>query len=516
VLRCLSRNGCIQSPELRGGLPALAQLEPDRCYLSLGFDYLSDQPLAGIRQSFECCLDQSTLSITRADTLPFRAAPVAEAPAVEVGTLAPGGAPGAREAPVPSRAADGVVRVDGARLEQLVNLVGELVIANAASGMLASQSGNEHLVESNATVTRLVEDIRDSALTLRMVPVGESFQRFDRLAVEMGHELGKEVDLTLSGGDVELDKAVAEKMGDQLMHLVRNAIDHGIETPQERAAAGKPTRGRLALNAWHESGSVIIQVVDDGRGMDLEKLLGRARAAGLVADDRRPSDEEILQFAFHPGMSTAERISQFSGRGVGLDAVRRKVESLRGRVELASEQGKGTTVSICLPLTLSIIDGFRVAVAGHSYVLSLDSVIECIEVERGSAGLADNGYTNLRGEALPLLRLRDLFGEPAPDREQRENILVVSSGRQKAGLVVDELLGEYQTVIKPLGRLFGKARGVSGATILGSGEVALILDVPQLIESAKERSGGSAQWNYRAPDTAARRQPAWNQDVVTG
>ncbi|ARU59388.1 signal transduction histidine kinase CheA [Oleiphilus messinensis] len=373
------------------------------------------------------------------------------------------------------------IKLPAHRLDELINLVGELVIATAGNATLAQQFGQSDQIEAAAHVSSLVEEIRSSALQLRMVPIGDTFSRFTRVVRDVSAELGKQIRLSISGGETELDKSVVEKIADPLMHLVRNAMDHGIETAEQRIQAGKSEAGSLHLNAYHESGSVVIEVMDDGGGLDVEKIRAKAISNGLISADDTLSEAEIFNLIMEPGFSTKEQISNLSGRGVGMDVVRRNIESLRGTIELSSKLGQGTTMRIRLPLTLAIIDGFMVQCVQSTYVIPLDMIVECVELEtRESENLKGNDYINLRGEVLPFLRLRDLFG--ARDIPQsRESIVVIQYGGKRAGLLVDRLLGEFQTVIKPLGPLFGNLQGVSGSTILGSGEVALILDVPALV-----------------------------------
>jgi two-component system, chemotaxis family, sensor kinase CheA len=378
-----------------------------------------------------------------------------------------------------------VIRVDSTKLDELINLVGELVIAGTSASVLAQRSREMLLMEANSSVGRLVEAIRDSALRLRMVEIGETFSRFRRVVHDVSLELGKDIELAITGADTELDKSVVEKIGDPLMHLVRNAIDHGIEPAEVRIQNGKPAKGTLKLNAFHDSGTIVIQVADDGRGMERERILRKAMEQGLVQPGQNLSDQEVLNLIFEPGFSTAEAVTNLSGRGVGMDVVRRNIEALRGTVGLGSQPGQGTTVSIGLPLTLAIIDGFLVGVGQSSYVIPQDMVMECLEMTGGGNGFEERGYIPLRGAPLPVLRLRKRFnvrGEP----RRRESVVVVQFAGQKAGLVVDELKGELQTVIKPLGRLFGHLKGISGSTILGTGEVALIVDVPSLIDRAMQ------------------------------
>jgi two-component system chemotaxis sensor kinase CheA len=392
-----------------------------------------------------------------------------------------------------------IIRVDAAKLDHLINLVGELVIAGAGANLLAGRSGDGALQEATALISRFVEDIRDGALRLRMVQIGETFSRYNRVVRDVGKELGKDIELTITGAETELDKSVVEKIGDPLMHLVRNAMDHGLEQPEVRIAAGKPARGALRLNAYHDSGSIVIEVSDDGGGLNRDRILHKAMERGLVSPNQKLSEQEIHMLIFAPGFSTAEQVSNLSGRGVGMDVVRRNIEALRGTVELDSEPGRGTTVRIRLPLTLAIIDGFLVGVAGASYVIPLDQVLECVELSEADRQAAHlRSYVDLRGEVLPFIRLRDYF-EHEGAWPKRENIVVVKHAGQKAGIVVDELQGEFQTVIKPLGRMFAHLRGIGGSTILGSGEVALILDVPSLLQRAASNEFPSAA----APSAAA-------------
>ncbi|MEB0140739.1 MULTISPECIES: chemotaxis protein CheA [unclassified Undibacterium] len=370
------------------------------------------------------------------------------------------------------------IRVDAERLDKLIDLVGELVIAGAGSHLRASKTRDAGLLESTMEVMRLVEEVRDSALQLRMVPIGTTFSRFQRVVRDVSLELGKDIVLEISGGDTEVDKSVVEKIGDPLMHLVRNSMDHGIESAALRQARGKPVQGTLSLNAYHESGTIIIEVSDDGGGLDRDKILAKAVERGLVAAHAQLSDKEIYALIFEPGFSTADQVSNLSGRGVGMDVVKRNVTALRGSIDIDSQSGIGSTMCIRLPLTLAIIDGFLVGVADSSFVVPLDNVIECLEMPKQSEAL---DYMDLRGEVLPFIRLRSLF-EIEGALPRRQNVVVVGYGGNKTGLVVDRLMGEFQTVIKPLGKLFNHVRGIGGSTILGSGEVALILSVPALTQ----------------------------------
>jgi two-component system chemotaxis sensor kinase CheA len=376
------------------------------------------------------------------------------------------------------------IRVHADKLDSLINLVGELVIAGAGVGLMAARNKDGAMMESVSGMARLVEDIRDGAMRLRMVEIGETFNRFRRVVRDVSKEIGKDIELVISGAETELDKTVVEKIGDPLTHLVRNAMDHGIESAGVRQSRGKPAQGALQLNAYHESGGIVIEVIDDGGGLNRDRILAKARERGLIQDGDNLSDREVWNLIFEPGFSTVEQVSNLSGRGVGMDVVRRNIEALRGTVEIESHEGLGSTFRIRLPLTLAIIDGFLMGVADGHYVVPLDMVLECVELDTDRDA---TDFLNLRGEVLPLLRLKQHLGlEGVATR--RQNVVVVHCAGRKAGLVVDALKGEFQAVIKPLGQIFAQVRGISGSTILGSGEVALVLDVPSLLsEAAREQ-----------------------------
>lgn len=373
------------------------------------------------------------------------------------------------------------LRVQAEKLDALINQVGELVIAGAGVGLLAQRNRDSAMQEAMSSMSRLIEEVRDGAMRLRMVEIGETFNRFRRVVRDVAKELDKDIELVISGGDTELDKSVVERLGDPLTHLVRNSMDHGIEPVAVRLARGKPARATIELAARHEAGHIVVEVRDDGGGLDRGRIVAKAVERGLVADGAELSDTQVWNLIFEPGFSTASEVSNLSGRGVGMDVVKRSIEALRGTVEIDSRAGVGATMRIRLPLTLAIIDGFLMRVASVHQVVPLDMVLECVEVGALPAG---QDYFDLRGEVLPLLRLRDHFAlDGAVGR--RQNVVVVQALGRKAGLVVDELKGELQAVIKPLGELFGAVRGLAGSTILGSGEVALVLDVPGLLDSAQ-------------------------------
>ncbi|OYY95206.1 MAG: chemotaxis protein CheA [Hydrogenophilales bacterium 28-61-23] len=377
------------------------------------------------------------------------------------------------------------IRVHADKLDHLINLVGELVISGAGVGLQAARNKDATLMESVSGMARLVEDIRDGAMRLRMVEIGETFNRFRRVVRDVSKEIGKDIELVIEGEGTELDKTVVDKIGDPLTHLMRNAMDHGIEPAELRASRGKPVKGTLKLNAYHESGGIVIEVSDDGGGLNRERILAKAREKGLIPDDGgNLSDAEVWKLIFEAGFSTAEQVSNLSGRGVGMDVVRRNIEALRGTVDIESHAGLGSIFRIRLPLTLAIIDGFLMGVGDGHYVVPLDMVQECLELDPARSEQRD--YINLRGEVLPLLRVKEHFGLGGR-AGRRENVVVVNSAGRKAGLVVDELKGEFQAVIKPLAAMFAKVRGVTGSTILGSGEVALVLEVPALLTEAARK-----------------------------
>lgn len=378
------------------------------------------------------------------------------------------------------------LRVDSIRVDQLIDLVGELVISGANIAQFANtESSSSRLQESSQILLRLIGEIRENTLKLRMVQIGETLQKFSRIVREVGRDLGKEVKLHISGGETELDKTVVEKINDPLLHIVRNAIDHGVETPEERKKAGKTEEGNLNLSAYHDTGNIVIKIEDDGRGLNKNKILEKAIAKGILKEGVSYTDNDIFQTIFHPGLSTADKITNISGRGVGLDVAQRNIDALRGNITIHSKEGKGTTFIIRLPLTLAIIDGFLVGVAKSLYIIPLDMILECVDmdasIENKTINHSENSnFINLRGELLPILKIKEIFNEKNRIHG-RESIVIVQYAEKKTGLVVDKLYGEIQTVIKPLGKLFDNTKLLSGTTILGNGEVAMILDVGTLI-----------------------------------
>ncbi|GAA0362912.1 chemotaxis protein CheA [Bowmanella denitrificans] len=372
------------------------------------------------------------------------------------------------------------LKVDARKLDNLIGLIGELVTAGAANELLIGQLAHEKLQESFAGMTLLVEQIRDAALGLRMVQIGESFGRLKRIVRDVSKELGKDINLEVLGAETELDKSMVEKLSDPLMHIVRNAIDHGIEPQDVRIYKGKPSQGQLCLNAYHEAGAVVIEITDDGAGLDPDRIRAKAIENGILDADKQLSKEDIYKLIFEPGFSTASAITNLSGRGVGMDVVKRNIEELRGQISIASDINQGTRFRIRLPLTLAIIDGFEVTVGDAHLVIPVNMIQECLAFD-AEALAVERDYLNLRGEVLPFVRVRDILKIPG-QRLQREHVVVVQFGENRAGLVVETLLGELQAVIKPLNKMFRAIRGIGGSTVMGSGDIGFILDVPQLIE----------------------------------
>jgi len=395
------------------------------------------------------------------------------------------------------------IRVDGDKLDKLIDWIGELIIAGAATGSIASQAGLPVLNESAQQLARIVGEIRDQALKLRMVQIGSTFSRFHRVVRDVARETGKDINLEIGGGETELDRTLVEGIADPLTHLVRNAIDHGIETPEVRQSRGKAATGTVKLNAYHDAGSVVIEVADDGGGLKRDRIVQKATERGLITAGQVLTDEQVFSLIFEPGFSTAEQVTNLSGRGVGMDVVKRNITALRGTVEVRSESGRGTRVCIRLPLTLAIIDGFQVGVGQSQFVIPLDLVEECVEMESAGGAAEGVGHITLHGSVLPLIHLHHMFDiRQKPGR--RQSVVVVRGAGKRVGIVVDELLGELQAVIKPLSRLFSQLQGIGGSTILGTGKVALILDVPGLVERTNSiRQSTEEAWRLRRRNSAA-------------
>jgi len=380
------------------------------------------------------------------------------------------------------------IRVDTDKIDTLINMVGEVVITQSMLGLVGENFTMDkvgQLKRGLAQLERHTRDLQQSVMNIRMLPISFVFSRFPRLVHDISSKLDKKIVLKLVGENTEVDKAVVELINDPLVHLIRNSLDHGIEMPADRVAAGKPETGTIELKAYHRGGHIVIEIIDDGRGLDKNKLLAKAIEKGLVEENNLLTEKQIFELIFMPGFSTAEQLTDISGRGVGMDVVRRNIQSLGGNIEIISELGKGTTIAIHLPLTLAILDGQSVAVGDETYIVPLVSIIESINItERMLNKVAGKGETfRLRNEYLPVIRMRSIFnvhsGNPT---KSKEGVLVVVEGQgELCCLLVDELLGQQQVVIKSLEANYRRVEGVSGATILGDGSVALILDVPGLV-----------------------------------
>lgn len=374
------------------------------------------------------------------------------------------------------------IRVPSARLDKLVDLVGELVTVQARLSQTAAELQESRLISIAEEVERLTAELRDNALNIRMLPIGTIFSKFQRLVRDLSAELGREIDLTTEGAETELDKTVLERLNDPLVHLIRNSIDHGIETPEVRLKAGKPRRGKVNLTASHSGAHVIIQIKDDGKGLDKEAIRVKAIEKGWLAADAEISEKELFGFVMAPGFSTAKQVTSVSGRGVGMDVVKRALDGLRGTIEISSQKGAGTTITVKLPLTLAIIEGLLVTIGDDYFVIPLSVVTECVELTREDIAQAHgHNIANVRGEIVPYIHLREKFKAKGTS-PAIEQIVITEMNGNRVGFVVDHVIGEQQTVIKSLGRVYRAAEGISGATILGDGTVALIIDVSQTIQ----------------------------------
>ena len=377
------------------------------------------------------------------------------------------------------------IRVSTDKLDGLVDLVGELVTVQARLSQTAATRSDPALLSIAEEVERLTADMRDRTMSIRMLPIGTTFSRFRRLVRDLGKELGKEVELVTEGAETELDKTVIEKLGDPLVHLIRNSIDHGIEAPEVRKAARKPKVGFISLSAVHSGAHVLIEIRDDGAGLDRDAVRAKAVERGMIRDDAELTDKEVLGLVLLPGFSTAKTVTSVSGRGVGLDVVKRAIDALRGTIEISSDKGKGTVITLRLPLTLAIIDGFLTKVGEDNFIFPLSLVEECVELTSGVSATGNNKHMiTVRGHIVPYVRLREQFSI-AGAGPAIEQIVIVQVEQKRVGFVVDHVVGGHQTVIKNLGTFYREVQGLSGATILGDGTVALVLDVPKLVQIAE-------------------------------
>ncbi|SDY79297.1 chemotaxis protein CheA [Citreimonas salinaria] len=459
-------------------VPALEDLDPTVCHLAWHVVLVTGAGRGEIEEVFLFASD-GDLEITELGPVGEPAS--APGSASEETPAAPEAAQAAEQ--VPSKSTS--VRVQSHRLDELMDQLGELVIAQARLNRISSDVQDSALAGVAEEIERLVTGLRDATLSIRMLPVELVFGKFRRVVRDLSGELGKQVKLDTRGGETEVDKNVIDSLTEPLVHIIRNAIDHGIESPQERAARGKPEHALVKMQARQSGGEVLISVTDDGAGLDAEAIRARAIERGLLAADQEASDEQLYNLIFEPGFSTAKSLSSVSGRGVGMDAVRRVIEDLRGVVEVKSRPGLGTQVTLRLPLTLAIIDGLLVKVAGVPFVLPLSSVEECVDLPADEkARESGRALLRIRDELVPYVNLDTLFGFDRLDEDDRR-IVVSSVDGKRMGLVVDEVVGQHQTVIKPLSIYHRGIEGLSGSTILGDGSVAMILDVTALVKRAQ-------------------------------
>ncbi len=487
-------------------VPSLDVLVPTDLHLSWDVTLTTDQPRSAIDDVFIFVLDDMQLDVETlteaavAEPVSVIQVPVSapvSAPAVPIAmpVQAPVAVtPAAERETVASNAGDNRqakaaenVRVPAERLDELMDRVGELVIAQSRLRQLASASMDIQLRSVSEEIERLSGELRDTMMVLRMVPVGSLFGRFRRLVHDLARETGKVIELVTEGETTEVDKTVIERLADPLVHLVRNSIDHGLETPEERRAAGKDEAGKVLLSARQAGGEVIITIKDDGRGINRDRVRAKAESSGLIQPGAVLSDQDLLQLIFAPGFSTAAQVTNLSGRGVGMDVVKKTVEALRGAIDVTSQTGEGSEVSLRIPLTLAIIDGLLVRVGTGRYVIPLSAVEECLELSL-EEDLRSRGrsFISLRDSLVPFLRLRDLFRTGTkPDMHQK--VVVISTGTERVGMVVDQIIGDHQTVIKSMSKLHHDVATFSGATILGDGSVALILDVAHLVAAGQQQ-----------------------------
>jgi two-component system chemotaxis sensor kinase CheA len=480
-------------------LPTLEQIQPDSCYLRWDIALTTDKSPAAIRDIFmfveegaELCIEENAPTTPAVPQMLPSALHESSTPASLPPRAAERCATG-NEVTHAARAS-APVRVASERLDLLVNLVGELVMTHSRIAQVAAKADLDALVTPVEDLERIVDAIRDAVLGIRMTPIGATFNRFKRLVHDLSAELGKEIDLHILGEDTELDKTVLDQLGDPLVHLVRNCIDHGVEPPQERVRLGKPPHAAITLSAVHTGAQVVVSIADDGRGLDLAAIRAKAVERKLISAEAQLSEKEIVDLIFLPGFSTAKQLTSVSGRGVGMDVVRRQVDALRGKIQVKTVPGRGTTISLSLPLTLAIIEGQLVEIGHDQFIVPMASVAENVELESFQR-LGNNGRNVIpvRGELVSYIRLRDLFEIRTPPPEI-EKVVIVHHDGGRFGLVVDRVLGSHQTVIQSLGRFYRNIEVASGATIMGDGRVALILDLGGLVRTTA-RTGAAIESN---------------------
>ncbi|MDR3437987.1 chemotaxis protein CheA [Telmatospirillum sp.] len=497
---------------LTEALPPVEEINPNRCYLAWDIVLTTTQPRSAIEDVFIFVVDDSELTIDPVDPeakrigeiLADRGEVAADTVTDAVGRqkklgqlLVDDGAvteerihsalaeqahvrnkTDAAKAVVP---ASNSIRVPAERLDDLMDQVGELVISHARLKQLVASSADLQIKSVTEEIERLSNGLRDTAIGIRMVPIGTLFGRFRRLVRDLSQDMAKDVSLTMSGEETELDKTMIERLNDPLVHIIRNSLDHGLEKAEERQAAGKPPQGLIHLSARHAGTQVLISIKDDGRGLNRDRIRAKAEEQELIQPGARLSDADLFQLIFQPGFSTAKAVTSLSGRGVGMDVVKRTIDSLRGTIDVTSTPGAGTEITLGLPLTLAIIDGLLVRVGAGRFVMPLSAVEECVELPvKEDVRHTGRNFLNIRGSLVPFIRLREMFSSPLP-ADPYQKVVIISVGERRVGLVVDQVLGDHQTVIKSLSQLHADTKAFSGATILGDGSVALILDIGHLV-----------------------------------
>jgi two-component system chemotaxis sensor kinase CheA len=517
LIRELRQLGDLEIQASMGSMPPLDELDPERCYISWEMTLRTANGQEAIRDVFIFVEDLCELIVepleeaqqTTAAATPD-AAPISKPSSVlsqsQIATQCEADrtaraledkrsqAGGRRVYDKPDNVSS--LRVPAAKLDQFVNLVGELVTVQARLSEIAARRDDPEFAAVSEEVERLTSALRETSMNIRMMPIRGTFEKFRRLVHDLARDLRKDVELTIEGADTELDKTVIDQLGDPLMHLIRNSMDHGIESAEARAAHGKKSTATIHLSARHSGASVLISVCDDGGGIDVDAVRRKGVEKGLIAADAELEEREIFALIFQPGFSTAKQVTDVSGRGVGMDVVRQNIESLRGNIDVESQRGQGTRVTLRLPLTMAIIDGLLVSVDKSFFVIPVANILECIELTGEDIRQANGKHvSNLRGEIVPYIRLREYFGIGS-GRPEIEQIMVVETDDGRYGFVVDQVLGDCQTVIKNLGRFYRHVQVVSGATILGNGKVALILDPYRLAQEAvRTLSVGARQQN---------------------
>lgn len=550
MLEALSDLGSVDVTARIENLPELSVLDPEKLYLSWVINLYSECSEENVREVFEWVEDECSLTVTAFDSslktdvsavekeVSAQADVSANTSAPQIGTIPVSDPEPSSDVAVepiePSidqskaklekttsaskkakpAAESSSIRVDTDKIDALINRVGELVITQAMLGQVGDElaeisagSEVERLQAGLDQLERNTRDLQEDVMRVRMLPISFVFNRFPRLVHDVSGKLGKKVELVITGEQTEIDKTVMEKIGDPMVHLIRNSLDHGLETPEERVAAGKPEMGKVELDAYHQGGFIIIDITDDGRGLNTEKIYQKALDKGLITADQVLTDSEINELVFKPGFSTADAVSDLSGRGVGMDVVRRNIESLGGHVSVRSEPGHGSTFSVSLPLTLAILDGQLVRIHNETYIIPLIAIVETILADSNSMSpiAGENKLLHFRDEYIPLINLRSLFKLPkSEDKTESSLIAIVENSGQKVGLVVDELFGQQQVVIKSLEVNFKRIEGFAGATILGDGSVALILDVAGLMKRGL---------NFESAATAKKRNEIFRNSV---